>query len=253
MRAVVQWTPYGMGRRATDLAALARSTGVHVVAATGLHQAAQYASELLRRIAGRLAGLFVTELTDGVGAAGARAGLIKVTGAVHGVDDHARSTMTAAAEAHHRTGRRSRSIWSWGRVRSTCWSIRAGKLEVDPRRVILCHPGRSPDGFVQREAARARAFRAFDGPSRAHHATDRRPPDQLAALADAGFGGQVLVGGDTTVPGTPGMPYLLRRLRPRPEHVLGEEWLDAVLVGNPGRAFAFGPPHPSRGTRRAAV
>ncbi|MDQ0746508.1 putative metal-dependent phosphotriesterase family hydrolase [Streptomyces africanus] len=38
--AVVQWTPYGLGRRAADLPPLSRETGVHVVAATGLHQAA---------------------------------------------------------------------------------------------------------------------------------------------------------------------------------------------------------------------
>lgn len=38
--AVVQWTPYGMGRRAADLPGLSRATGVHLVCATGLHQAA---------------------------------------------------------------------------------------------------------------------------------------------------------------------------------------------------------------------
>ncbi|MFC9244993.1 phosphotriesterase [Streptomyces sp. NPDC057136] len=244
-RAVVQWTPYGMGRRAGDLAALARSTGVHVVAATGLHQAAQYAPELLRRIEGGLAGLFVAELTDGIGATGVRAGLIKVAGAFHGVDGHARSTMTAAAEAHHRTGAPIAVHLELGTGALDVLELLCGELEVDPRRVILGHPGRSPDVFVQREAARAGAFLAFDGPSRAHHATDWRLPEQLSALGDAGFGGQLLIGGDTTVPETPGMPYLLRRLRPRLEHVLGKELLDAVLVGNPARAFAFGPPHPS--------
>ena len=32
--AVVQWTPYGLGRRAADLPPLSREAGVHVVAAT---------------------------------------------------------------------------------------------------------------------------------------------------------------------------------------------------------------------------
>ncbi|MZD06549.1 phosphotriesterase, partial [Streptomyces sp. SID5785] len=39
---VVQWTPYGLGRRAAELPALSAATGVHVVAATGLHQSAHY-------------------------------------------------------------------------------------------------------------------------------------------------------------------------------------------------------------------
>lgn len=105
--------------------------------------------------------------------------------------------------------------------------------------MILGHPGRFPDGVAQLDAARAGAFLAFDGPSRANHATDWRLPEQLLALAQAGFGGQLLLGGDTTVPETPGMPYLLRRLRPRLAHSLGDEVLEAVLVANPTRAFAL--------------
>lgn len=59
------------------------------------------------------------------------------------------------------------------------------------------------------------------------------------ALAEAGLGGRLLLGGDTTVPETPGMPYLLRRVRPRLEEALGKELLDTVLTTNPARAFGF--------------
>ncbi|TSB30101.1 hypothetical protein FNJ62_08440 [Streptomyces benahoarensis] len=52
-----------------------------------------------------------------------------------------------------------------------------------------------------RRAAETGAFLAFDGPSRAHHATDRRLPDALRSLADAGHGAQLLLGGDTTTAG----------------------------------------------------
>lgn len=97
---------------------------------------------------------------------------------------------------------------------------------------------------MHRQAAESGAYLAFDGPSRANHATDWRMPDAMAALADAGFGERLLLGGDTTtagarsVSGGPGMPYLLRRVRPRLELALGKELLDRVLVDNPGRAFA---------------
>lgn len=59
-----------------------------------------------------------------------------------------------------------------------------------------------------------------------------------AVLAEAGFGGQLLLGGDTTVPGTPGVPFLPRRLHPCLEQALGKRALDAVPVDNPARAFA---------------
>ncbi|CAM5304144.1 hypothetical protein SVIOM74S_00839 [Streptomyces violarus] len=102
--AVVQWTPYGLGRRAADLPPLSRETGVHVVAATGLHQAVHYDEDTLAGLRGRLADVFVSELTEGIGASGVRAGLVKVAGGFHALDAHARWTMTAAAEAHHATG-----------------------------------------------------------------------------------------------------------------------------------------------------
>lgn len=154
-RSVVQWTPYGMGRRAADLAALSRSTGAHVVAATGLHQAVHYDEELLRRIGPRPADLFVAELTGGIGTTGVRAGLIKVAGAFHGVDAHARRTMTAAAEAHHRTGAPIAVHLELGTGALDVLDLLCGDSGVDPRRVILGHLGRSPDGVVQREAAAA--------------------------------------------------------------------------------------------------
>ncbi|MDX3428553.1 phosphotriesterase [Streptomyces sp. ME01-18a] len=238
-RTVVQWTPYGMGRRPADLAALSRAVGARIVAATGLHQAAHYPPESLGRIMPELEELFVSEITDGIGTTCVRAGLIKVAGAFHGLDAHARHTMRAAAGAHHRTGAPIAVHLELGTGARDVLDLLCGELGVEPRRVILGHLGRFPDGVAQLDAARAGAFLAFDGPSRAHHATDWRLPEQLAALAEAGFGRQLLLGGHTTVPGTPGMPYLLRRLRPRLVRSLGEELLEAVLADHPARAFAL--------------
>lgn len=236
-QSVVQWTPYGMGRRVEDLAALSRSAGVHVVAATGLHQAVHYTRESLREVLGRLAEVFVAELTEGIGRTGVRAGLIKVAGSFHGLDAHARLTLRAAAGAHHRTGSPVAVHLELGTGALDVLDLLCAELNVPPERVILGHLGRSPDRVVQRQAARAGAFLAFDGPSRAHHATDWQLPEDLAALAEAGFGGQLLLGGDTTVPGTPGMPYLLRRLRPRLDVTLGEALVERMLTGNAARAF----------------
>nr|WSW70776.1 phosphotriesterase [Streptomyces sp. NBC_00995] len=243
-RSVVQWTPYGMGRRADVLAGLSRSTRTHVVAATGLHQAVHYPAALLDRVRDGLASLFVSELTDGIGSTSVRAGLIKVAGAFHTVDAHARLTMAAAAEAHHRTGAPIAVHLELGTAALDVLDLLCGALGVPPHRVILGHLGRSPDEAAQREVARAGAFLAFDGPSRAHHATDWRLPEELAALAGAGYGGQLLLGGDTTVPETPGMPHLLHRLRPRLTEVLGAGTVADLLVTNPARAFAFEAPAP---------
>ena len=241
---VVQWTPYGMGRRAADLPLLSRAAGVHVVCATGLHQAAHYAPELLEELRGKLAEVFVGELTEGIGTSGVRAGLIKVAGGFHALDAHARWTMTAAAEAHHATGAPIAVHLELGTGALDVLDVLCGELGVPPHRVILGHLNRSPDFVVQRQAAESGCWLAFDGPSRAHHATDWRMPDAVRALAEAGFGHRLLLGGDTVLAGTrsvdggPGMPYLLRRVRPRLARELGDELTDRVLTANPGRAFA---------------
>ncbi|WP_030776431.1 phosphotriesterase family protein [Streptomyces sp. NRRL S-920] len=241
---VVQWTPHGMGRRAELLPELSRATGVRIVAATGLHQAAHYVPELLARLrSGDLAELFVRELTQGIADSGVRAGLVKVAGGFHGLDDHARWTMTAAAEAHRATGAPIAVHLELGTAALDVLDLLCGELSVPARRVILGHLNRFPDLRLHRQAAEAGAFLAFDGPSRAHHATDWRMPDAVRSLADAGFGDRLLLGGDTTtagarsVRGGPGMPYLLRGTRPRLESVVGEELTQRILTLNAGRAF----------------
>ncbi|MFF9133273.1 phosphotriesterase [Streptomyces sp. NPDC014806] len=241
---VVQWTPYGLGRRAADLPALSRQSGVHVVAATGLHQDVHYDETVLKGLRGRLAEVFAAELTDGIGTSGVRAGLIKVAGGFHALNGHARWTMTAAAEAHRATGAPIAVHLELGTGAPDVLDLLCGELGVPPERVILGHLNRFPDPVVHRQAAEAGCWLAFDGPSRAHHATDWRMPEAVRALAEAGFGDRLLLGGDTTtaaarsVSGGPGMPYLLRRVRPRLAAALGEDLVTAILTRNPARAFA---------------
>ncbi|MFD8235958.1 phosphotriesterase [Streptomyces sp. NPDC059696] len=240
---VVQWTPYGLGRRAADLPPLSRETGVHVVAATGLHQAVHYDEDTLAGLRGRLAEVFVAELTEGIGTSGVRAGLVKVAGGFHALDAHARWTMTAAAEAHHATGATITVHLEMGTGALDVLDLLCGERGVPPHRVVLGHLNRSPDLVVHRQAAEYGCYLAFDGPSLAHHATDWRMPEAVRALADAGFGDRVLLGADTTtaaarsVDGGPGMPYLLRRVRPRLAQAVGEELVGRILTQNPGRAF----------------
>ncbi|MEU6375609.1 phosphotriesterase [Streptomyces sp. NPDC046909] len=241
---VVQWTPYGLGRRAADLPPLSRETGVRVVAATGLHQAVHYDERTLKALRGGLAALFVAELTQGIGTSGVRAGIVKVAGGFHALDAHARWTMTAAAEAHHATGAPIAVHLELGTGALDVLDLLCGELGVPPHRVILGHLNRSPDLVVHRQAAASGCYLAFDGPSRANHATDWRMPDAVRALAEAGFGDRLLLGGDTTtaaarsVNGGPGMPYLLRRVVPRLAADMGAELVGLIMRENPGRALA---------------
>jgi hypothetical protein len=68
--------------------------------------------------------------------------------------------------------------------------------------------------------------------------------DSLKALVEAGHADQLLIGGDTTTAearaatgGGPGMPFLLRRLRPAIERELGAATATRLFVTNAARAF----------------
>jgi 5-phospho-D-xylono-1,4-lactonase len=107
---------------------------------------------------------------------------------------------------------------------------------------------------MHRDVAGAGAFIAFDGPSRANHATDWRLLDSIIALAEAGHAEQLLLGADTTTARArastgegPGMPFLLNGLRPGIEREGGEALARKILVENPARAFAVDWRTPERG------
>jgi 5-phospho-D-xylono-1,4-lactonase len=244
-RTVVQWTPFGMGRRPQALVDLARETGVNVVAATGLHQAAHYDPSELESVYPRLTEIFVDDLTRGMRDSDARAGLIKVAGEYHHLHQHARRAMTAAAEAHHATGAPIAVHLELGTAALDVLELLCGELDVPPANVILGHLNRSPDQRMHRDVANAGVFISFDGPSRANHATDWRLLDSIIALAEAGHADQLLLGADTTTARAraatgegPGMPFLLRGLRPRIVREHSEALATKMLVENPARAFA---------------
>ncbi|MEV4265155.1 hypothetical protein [Kribbella sp. NPDC049584] len=243
-QAIVQWTPYGLNRRAELLPGISTSTGVSIVAATGLHRREHYPDGFVDKVQDQLAEIFVRELTAGIGDTQVRAGLIKVAGGFHVLDAHAELVMRAAAEAHHATNAPIAVHHELGSAADAVLDLLVDKLDVHPGAVILGHLNRFPDHRVHLELARRGAWLAFDGPSRANNATDPRMMDCLAALIDAGYADRLLLGGDTTTSRAraatgegPGMPYLLTHLRPRITRYFGADVADAVFRNNPARAF----------------
>jgi phosphotriesterase-related protein len=118
---------------------------------------------------------------------------------------------------------------------------------VDSSQVVLGHLGRNPDQGHQREVASSGAFLCFDGPSRANHHTDWRTIESNQQLAAEGHLDQLLIGGDTTTAAArsvnqgPGMPGLITGLATRICGALGADAIEAIMVRNPARAFAFAP------------
>jgi predicted metal-dependent phosphotriesterase family hydrolase len=98
-RSIVEWTPLGLARDLDGLMAVARATGLHVIAATGLHRDAHYAADSPYRAASidHLVETFVAELKD-------RCGIIKVGASYHDLTPFEEKALAAAAAAHARVG-----------------------------------------------------------------------------------------------------------------------------------------------------
>ena len=249
-RALVDWTPLGLGRRADGLVEVARRTGLHVVAATGLHRDAHYTPDDPWRAAGAgaLAERFTAEVLDGMDGGGARAGLIKAGASYHRVTPFEATVLEAAAEAHGRTGAPIGVHTQHGTMGRRLVE-RLRDLGVPPASVILAHVDRNPDAGEHAETAATGAWLQLDGPGRTKYWPDSTILRLIADLAEAGHAGSLLLGGDTgrasmmrAYGGGPGLDYAFATFLPRLARELGADLAEQVTVANPGRAFAFAPP-----------
>ena len=244
-RALVDWTPLGLGRDPGGLLRVSEATGLHVVAATGVHRDAHYLhDDPLRSVTVEaLAERFVAD----VGGAEVRSGVIKVGASYHRLQPLEQKAFAAAAEAHRRTGapvcvHTEHGTMGLGIVE------RLHELGVAPASVVLAHLDRNPDAVEHAETGATGAWLQLDGPGRTKYWPDSTILQLIADLAERGLAGQLLLGGDTgrrstmrAYGGGPGLDYVFARFKPRLERELGEELSHRIFVDNPSRAFAFEP------------
>ena len=238
-RSVVDWTPLGLGRDLDGLARVARETGLHVVAATGLHRDAHYLPEDWYRTAPveELADRFTAELQD-------RCGIIKLGASYHHLTPFEEKAFEAGAAAHARTGapvcvHTQHGTMGFGIVE------RLSALGVAPSSIVLAHVDRNPDAGEHAETASTGATLQLDGPGRTKYWPDSTILQLIADLAERGHADRLLVGGDVgrrsmlrAYGGGPGLDYVFARFKPRLERELGAELAERIFVANPARAFA---------------
>jgi phosphotriesterase-related protein len=241
-RSVVDWTPIGLGRDLDGLAHVARETGLHVVAATGLHRDAHYTADdpLRTAPADELTARFVEELRD-------RCGIVKAGASYHHLTAFEEKAFEAVAAAHVETGAPVCVHTQHGTMGLRLVE-RLGRLGVPAASVILAHVDRNPDAGEHADTAATGATLQLDGPGRTKYWPDSTILQLIADLADAGHADRLLLGGDTgrrgmlrAYGGGPGLDYVFARFKPRLERELGAELSERIFVTNPARAFACQP------------
>jgi 5-phospho-D-xylono-1,4-lactonase len=239
-RTVVQWTPCGLGRGRPFLARISATCGVHVVSATGRHRAEHHDDGSPGEAVDELAAAFVADIEH----PDTPCGVVKIGTGYHHLDAWERTSLAAAALAHHATGAPILIHLELGTGGDLVLD-ELGRHGVAPDAIVLGHVGRHPEDGTLLQLAASGAYLCFDGPSRANHRTDWRTPQCIRLLVERGHADQLLVGGDTTtsaarsVIGGPGLPGLLTRFGHTLRETIGAEHHRAIFVGNPARAFAL--------------
>ena len=137
VRTIIDVTTLDLGRDIPLMQEVSRRSGVHAIPCTGNHLA-------IPRIfwgapVDKVAALFITEIEEGIGDTGVKAGIIKVASDRGGVTENEETVLRAAARACNATGTRiSTHTWSPDRVGEE--QVRILKEEgVDLNRVYIGH------------------------------------------------------------------------------------------------------------------
>lgn len=257
-QAIIDASPLGIGRNPEGLVNVSRATGVHVIAVTGFHKPRYYLDSHWRNRlpVEQIAQLFVEEINGGMDAYGfeapfrkttaARAGVIKAASDYQSFKPAVRIGFEAAALAHVETGAPILTHTEMGTMayQQIEFLLKHG---VSPAHVVLSHMDRNPDWMLHRDLAQTGAFLEYDGPGRIKYLPENAVMDLISKMFELHLGSQVLLGGDTARRsywkahgGSTGIAYILEQFIPRlhKEGFLAQQ-IDALLVANPARAFAF--------------
>ena len=249
---LVDATPIGLGRRPTALARVSLDTGVRIVASTGAHRDAHYATghPLLDLSEQTLVEMFIRDIEEGMPSNDAasprtdvRAGLIKTGIDYWSISLFERRVLSAAAATHARTGAPVMVHLEHGSAAHEVLDV-LGEGGVPPSAIVLAHVDRNLDPGLHVDLAARGAYLGFDGWARHRDAPDSQLIDTLAAVSGGGATERILIGGDVArrnryraYGGMPGLRYLGDRVLPRLKDRIGADALECILSVNPARVL----------------
>ena len=266
--AMVDATPFGLGRDPAAVARISAATGLHVIATTGRHREAHYGPDHPMQVWGadRLAALFVSDLTHGMPADDAavfetpdvplaagpdgqpvRAGMLKGGADYWRISPFERTTLIAVAQAHRETGAPVMVHLEFATAAHEVLDLLEAE-GVTPDRVVLAHADRDPDAGLHVSLAERGAHLGYDGFARPRTRSDAELLELTIAVVERGAGDRILLGGDVArrtryiaYGGMPGLAYLGERYLPRLRDAVGDEAVERMLVTTPARLLTLTP------------
>lgn len=258
--AMVEATPFGLGRWPSAVARASAATGLHVVHTSGAHREAHYAGShpMLGEDSGCLRGRFTRDLFVGMtddngdraltpGGSPVLAGLLKIGIGYWSITTFERRVAEVVGSISAETGAPVMVHLEHGSAAHEILDL-LSEQGCRPERVALAHVDRNPDSGLLLELAARGARLGFDGPARYQRWPDSTILDCLSAVVASGGGTRLLLGGDVArrsrylaYGGMPGLQYLFDRFVPRLRQEVGELATNSILVDNPASWLAWSP------------
>jgi len=213
IRTIVDLTTVDLGRDIELIVAVARRSRVHVVVATGVWWMPP------RYFSGHgvdaVADLFVRDITQGIGASGVKAAIIKCATDMEGVTPVIETILRASARAQKATGVPiSTHTWAAGRSGEAQQAIFAQE-GVDLRRVIIGHSGDSEDlGYLRGLMDRGSTI-GMDRFGLDNYLPTAKRVEVLARLCAEGYAGKMVLSHDANCWSDSVTEEDKRRTRPR--------------------------------------
>jgi phosphotriesterase-related protein len=244
IRALVECTPVGVGRRVDILKAVSDATGFPLVVPTGVYREPWIPPWVHAASEEQLREWMQNELEGQVEQTGVQAGFVKLSAGDDGITPTEAKALRAAAHAAQSTHAVIGSHTIRGRVVRDQLEI-IEKAGSSPNRFIWIHTQAEPDFNLHLEIARRGAWLEYD--SIGSPETDPQFIGWILKLLDAGFGEQIMLSHDRGWydPAQPGggvpqpYTYLVETFLPKLRAAgVPEETITRLTCENPFRAFA---------------
>lgn len=265
--AMIDATPFGLGRDPEAVARISGAADLHVVATTGLHREAHYGDDHPLQVwdAERLAALFIADVTTGMAAddsetfespdvpiartpsgAPVRAGLLKAGIDYWRISTFERTTLEALAAAHRATNAPVMVHLEFCTAAHEVLDLLAVE-GVASDRIVLAHADRDPDAGLHASLAERGAYLGYDGFARPRTRSDAELLALTTDVVSRVGADRILLGGDVarrtryiSYGGMPGLAYLGDRYLPRLRDAVGADAVERMLVANPARLLDLG-------------
>jgi phosphotriesterase-related protein len=236
---------------------LSQNTGVHIIAATGLHKTYFYPDDFWSYHADthELARLFISEITEGMyeydpadpfrERSAIRAGVIKIATDKDGLTPYYTKIFEAAAQAHRATGApiiTHTELSTFGQEQVEFLLA----ANVRPESIIVSHLDRVIDAERDARIAGRGVFLEYDTIARFKYHSNEDEVALIREMVERGYAGRILLGLDTTrdrlkaYGGEIGMDYILESFMPMLEQGGVEKpVIDGFMTGNPRGALVF--------------